>query len=105
MEPLRHPSVGVEGVSYEERYLVGDNDITDHFIGYSDGYFAGVMAAKFGKTAEGTGDYPDTQAYVRGYASGTKDSAEITADFSNDEKATFAEGFADEYIDGNNLCD
>ena len=102
-EALQH----LEGADseFEPNYQVGDIDVVDHFLGYSDGYFAGVMSAKFGHSIGGTsGDYPEVKAHVRGYLAGIKDSEEITAGFSNDEKAIFAEGFADAYIDSKDLC-
>jgi len=88
-------------------WLVGQDDIADHFTGYSYGYFVGVMEAKFGRDggSAGTGDYPDVAAYVRGYVAGAKDAAQITEGFSQDEKRVFGEGFGDAYVDGKHLCD
>jgi len=103
-EALQHYE-GVDSEFPPYGYQVGDNDITDHFLGYSDGYFVGVMAAKFGhRTGGSTGDYPEVKAHVRGYLAGLKDSAEITASFSKDEKVVFAEGFADALFDDKDLC-
>lgn len=100
-EALQHFECGGD----QPGYRVGGIDIIDHFLGYSDGYFVGVMAAKFGHRTEGTtGDYPEVKAHVRGYPAGLKDSAEITVSFSKDDKVVFAEGFADAYIDDKDLC-
>ena len=90
-----------------EQYLVGQDDITDHFTGYSYGYFVGVMDAKFGREGSdtGSGDYPDVAAYVRGYVAGVKDADQISEGFSQHEKTVFGEGFGDRYVDDKDLCD
>ena len=91
-------------------YFVGDGiDIYDHRLGYSDGYFHGVINAKFGKANEPSIDYPEVEAYVRGYLAGLDDGFAVATELpsgklSESETLAFAEGFADGLLDGKNLC-
>lgn len=88
----------------KEHFMVGDNDIYDHRFGYRDGYFHGVINAKFGKPNEATIDYPEVRAYVGGYAAGLQDGYAIAIELSNQERLAFAEGFGDGLLDGKDLC-
>jgi hypothetical protein len=83
--------------------VLGDFDVMDRLHGYGDGYFSGVMTAKFGRPINDSEEFPN-QPYTRGYAAGLADATEITEAFSTEEKEAFGEGFGDSYVDSKNLC-
>ena len=85
--------------------LVGDNDLWDHQLGYRDGYFHGVLNAKFGKPNKPSPDYPEVEAYVGSYDAGLADGYAIATERSGNERLAFAAGFADGLLDGKNLCE
>ena len=88
----------------KEDFVVGDNDIYDHRFGYRDGYFHGVINAKFGKPNKPSIDYPEVKAYAGGYLAGLEDGYAAATQPSKSETLAFAEGFGDGLLDGKDLC-
>ncbi len=77
---------------------IGDRPLFDLIRGYKDGYFTGLVQAKFEQRRHvGTIDYPDLPAYVSGYAGGLESGYAFAMNLDLEQREALSAGFLDGY--------